>query len=122
MSVRTFNMERTFGESARYRNRSNSHDQGQLQWDPRPHPVSALSTLLKLLSSLSTRVGRCQYKLTPAEHALSLHLVSIIDPYVYPGAKTLSTVVSAQAKPIISGLVYQPTEILDRLGRRVENA
>ncbi|KAJ2928194.1 hypothetical protein H1R20_g8911, partial [Candolleomyces eurysporus] len=82
---------------------------------PRTNPIGALSTLLKLLSSLSTRVGRCQYKLTPAEHALSLHLVSILDPYVYQGAKTLSTVVSAQTKPIISGLVYQPTEILDSI-------
>ncbi|KAJ2917923.1 hypothetical protein MD484_g2482, partial [Candolleomyces efflorescens] len=82
---------------------------------PRTNPIGALSTLLKLLSSLSSRVGRCQYKLTPAEHALSLHLVSILDPYVYQGAKTLSTVVSAQTMPIISGLVYQPTEILDSI-------
>ncbi|KAF5309721.1 hypothetical protein D9611_014933 [Ephemerocybe angulata] len=82
---------------------------------PRTNPIAALSTLLKLLSSLSSRIGRCQYKLTPAEHALSLHLVSIIDPYVYQGAKALSTVASAQVKPTFAGIVFQPTEILDSI-------
>lgn len=82
---------------------------------PRTDPIGALNTLLKLLSSLSTRIGRCQYKLTPSEHALSLHLVSILDPYVYQGAKTLSNAVSTQVKPTFVGLVFQPTEILDKI-------
>lgn len=74
-----------------------------------------MTTLAKLLSSLSTRIGRCQYKLTPAEHALSLHLVSILDPYVYQGAKTLANASSAQVKPTFVGFVFQPTEILDTI-------
>ncbi|KAF6753589.1 hypothetical protein DFP72DRAFT_900928 [Ephemerocybe angulata] len=87
----------------------------ELSAHPRTNPIAALSTLLKLLSSLSSRIGRCQYKLTPAEHALSLHLVSIIDPYVYQGAKALSAVASAQVKPTFAGIVFQPTEILDSI-------
>lgn len=82
---------------------------------PRTNPVAALANLVKLLSSISTRIGRCQYKLTPAEHALSLHLVSILDPYVYQGAKALNNASSAQVKPTFVGLVFQPTEILDKI-------
>lgn len=82
---------------------------------PRTNPVAALSTLSKLLSSLSRRIGRCQYKLTPAEHVLSLHLVSVLDPFVFQGAKALSSVASAQAKSTFPGIAFQPTEILDSI-------
>ena len=84
------------------------------------NPVHALTTLLKLLSSLPKRVGGCQFKLTPAEHALTLHLVSVLDPYVYQGAKALlspggSPSSGSQPATPFSGLVYQPTEILDNI-------
>jgi len=83
---------------------------------PRTDPIKALNTLLRLLSSLPSRIGGCQYKLTPAEHALSLHLVSILDPFMYHGVRALAPnqVNSATSAPL-TGLVQQPTEILDAI-------
>ena len=83
---------------------------------PRTDPIKALNTLLRLLSSLPSRIGGCQYKLTPAEHTLSLHLVSILDPFVYHGVRALAPnqVNSATSTPL-TGLVQQPTEILDAI-------
>ncbi|CAA7257438.1 unnamed protein product [Cyclocybe aegerita] len=84
---------------------------------PRTDPANALSVLRKLLTSLPSRIGGCQYKLTAAEHALSLHLISIIDPFVYHGVRALAPnpvhrkVPSAPA----TGLTHQPTEILDAI-------
>lgn len=81
---------------------------------PRTNPTNALSVLLKLLTSLPSRIGGCQYKLTPAEHALSLHLVSVIDPFVYHGLRALAP--QNQTSPsYFVGLVNQPTEILDAI-------
>ncbi|KAF8806488.1 hypothetical protein BYT27DRAFT_7191043 [Phlegmacium glaucopus] len=82
---------------------------------PRTNPTSALSVLLKLLTSLPSRIGGCQYKLTPAEHTLSLHLVSIIDPFVYHGLRALAPPQHAQNQASIVNLVNQPTEILDAI-------
>ena len=81
---------------------------------PRTNPTNALTVLLKLLTSLPSRIGGCQYKLTPAEHALSLHLVSIIDPFIYHGLRALAPPQN-QAASYIVGLINQPTEILDAI-------
>ena len=56
---------------------------------PRTDPIKALSVLLKLLTSLLSRIGGCQYKLTQPEHVLSLHLIGILDPFVYHGVRAL---------------------------------
>ncbi|KAG2002208.1 hypothetical protein CC2G_004419 [Coprinopsis cinerea AmutBmut pab1-1] len=83
----------------------------------RTDPTGALNALVKLVSSLSTRVGGCQYKFTAAEHSLSLHLLSIVEPYVYQGARTLSMATNSTAadRTVISGFAFQPTEILDAI-------
>ena len=82
---------------------------------PRTNPSNALSVLLKLLTSLPSRIGGCQYKLTPAEHALSLHLVSIIDPFVYHGLRALAPPQNQTFASSFVSLVNQPTEILDAI-------
>ena len=83
---------------------------------PRTDPIKALNVLLKLLTSLPSRIGGCQYKLTQPEHALSLHLISILDPFVYHGVRALvpNPVSSAPRAPSF-GLVDQPTEIIDAI-------
>ncbi|PPR05525.1 hypothetical protein CVT24_003268 [Panaeolus cyanescens] len=92
---------------------------------PRTDPIHALNALLKLVTSLPGRIGGCQYKLTPAEQALSVHLVGILEPFVYQGARALgpglvsgtsSTTLghNLPAPPSIS-LIQQPTEILDAI-------
>ena len=48
----------------------------------RTDPFTALNVLRKLIASLSTRLGGCQYKMTPEEHKLSMHLLTIIEPFV----------------------------------------
>ena len=82
---------------------------------PRSNPTNALSVLLKLLTSLPSRIGGCQYKLTPAEHALSLHLVSIIDPFVYHGLRALAPPQNRTSASYFASLVNLPTEILDAI-------
>ncbi|KIM35840.1 hypothetical protein M413DRAFT_32197 [Hebeloma cylindrosporum] len=84
---------------------------------PRTEPIKALNVLLKLLTSLPSRIGGCQYKLTQPEHALSLHLIGILDPFVYHGVRALvPNPVSAGAPHAPSfGLVDQPTEIIDAI-------
>ncbi|KAF9222939.1 hypothetical protein BS17DRAFT_880907 [Gyrodon lividus] len=65
-------------------------------------PFYAINTLRKLLGSLASRIGGCQYKLTPDEHKLSLHLLTIMEPFIglSPSRRTL---------------MRQPTEILDAI-------
>lgn len=89
----------------------------------RTDPLKALGALLKLLSSLPFKIGGCQYKFTPAEHALSLHLISIIDPFVCHGARALATPNSCYDWPLssLSTLVDQPTEILDEILSHVDS-
>lgn len=69
----------------------------------RKDPFRAFNVLTSLLTSLVSRVGGCQYKLTPEEHTLSLHLLSIVEPFIgsAPSRRTLIT--------------RQPTEILDAI-------
>lgn len=72
-------------------------------------PFLALNVLLKLLTSLQSRIGGCYLKLTPEEHKLSLHLINIVDPFVgfQPSHRTLIT--------------RQPTEILDAIVFHVDS-
>ncbi|KAH6913729.1 hypothetical protein BKA70DRAFT_1259312, partial [Coprinopsis sp. MPI-PUGE-AT-0042] len=83
----------------------------------RTDPTGALSNLMKLVTSLATRIGGCQYKMTSSEHNLFLHLLSILEPFVYQGARSLSMVrnLSSSGRTEISGLSFQPTEILDTI-------
>jgi hypothetical protein len=52
-------------------------------------------------------MGGCQYKLTPEEHKLSLHLLNIVEPFVglAPSSRTITR---------------QPTEILDSIAFHVD--
>ncbi|KAG6829117.1 hypothetical protein H0H87_012611 [Tephrocybe sp. NHM501043] len=73
----------------------------------RTDPFHAFNTIIKLLGSLPSRIGGCQYKLTPDEHKLSLHLLNIIEPFVglAPSRRTITR---------------QPTEVLDAIIFHVE--
>lgn len=73
----------------------------------RTDPFTALNTLLKLLVSLPTRLGGCQYKLTPDEHTLSLHLLNIVEPFVGVSESQRS-------------FTRQPTELLDAIVSHVD--
>lgn len=74
----------------------------------RTDPFTALNTLLKLFVSLPTRLGGCQYKFTPAEHALSMHLLSIVEPFVGVSESQRS-------------FTRQPTELLDAIVSHVDS-
>lgn len=86
-------------------------------------PVKALTVLLKLLTCLPSRIGGCQYKLTPPEHGLALHLISIIDPFVYHAVRSLvsNPLRSENDQPSFTGLIDQPTEILDAVLSHVDS-
>ncbi|KAF7294041.1 hypothetical protein MKEN_01450500 [Mycena kentingensis (nom. inval.)] len=68
----------------------------------RTDPFMAFNALLKLLGSLPSRVGGCQFRLTSEEHKLSLHLLSIVEPFV-------------GLAPSQRSITRQPTEILDAI-------
>ncbi|KAJ7198492.1 hypothetical protein GGX14DRAFT_503631 [Mycena pura] len=68
----------------------------------RTDPFMAFNVLLKLLGSLPSRIGGCQFKLTPEEHKLSLHLLNVVEPFVG----------LAHSRRTIT---RQPTEILDAI-------
>jgi hypothetical protein len=68
----------------------------------RTDPFLAFNVLLKLFGSLASRVGGCKYKLSPEEHKLSLHLLTIVEPFV-------------GLSPSRRILTRQPTEILDAI-------
>ncbi|EKM56288.1 uncharacterized protein PHACADRAFT_253334 [Phanerochaete carnosa HHB-10118-sp] len=74
----------------------------------RTDPFTALNTLLRLLVSLPTRLGGCQYRLSPDEHALSLHLLSIVEPFVGVAESQRS-------------FTRQPTELLDAIVGHVDS-
>ncbi|OBZ77673.1 hypothetical protein A0H81_02727 [Grifola frondosa] len=76
-------------------------DINPLSYD-RTDPFTALNILRKLLSVLPSRIGGCQYKFTPEEHKLSLHLLTIVEPFV-------------GLAPSRRMLTRQPTEILDAI-------
>ena len=50
----------------------------------RTDPFFAFNVLRKLLGALPSRIGGCQYKLTPEEHKISMHLLNIVEPFVGP--------------------------------------
>ncbi|KAJ7712273.1 hypothetical protein B0H16DRAFT_1625449 [Mycena metata] len=74
----------------------------------RTDPFMAFNVLLKILGSLPSRIGGCQFKLTPEEHKLSLHLLNIVEPFVglAPSRRTITR---------------QPTEILDSIAFHVDS-
>jgi len=74
------------------------------RWDP----FTAVNALRKLLSSLPTKLGGCQYKMTPEEHKLSMHLLMIVEPFV-------------GATPSRRNVSRQPTEILDNIAFYVDS-
>ena len=71
-------------------------------------PFTAINALRKLFSFLPTKVGGCQYKMTPEEHKLSMHLLTIIEPFV-------------GATPSRCNISRQPTEILDNVAFYVDS-
>ncbi|TFK47231.1 hypothetical protein OE88DRAFT_1666587 [Heliocybe sulcata] len=73
----------------------------------RTDPWAAFHVLHRLLSSLPSRVGGCQYKLTPDEHKLSMHLLTIVEPFV--------GISSARRT-----LDRQPTEVLDAIAAHLD--
>jgi hypothetical protein len=68
----------------------------------RTDPFLAFNVLRKLLGALPSRIGGCQYKLSPEEHKLSIHLLTIVEPFIglSPSRRTITR---------------QPTEILDAI-------
>jgi hypothetical protein len=99
----------------------------------RRDPFGAIDTLIKLLTSLPSRVvasgggGGRQYKLlTTEEHSLSIHLCNIIEPFILSYLSRdddqsipLNDSINANSKLLIPRpkflLMRQPTEILDRM-------
>ena len=68
----------------------------------RTDPLAAFNSLRKLLSFLPSKVGGAQYKLTPEEHKLSLHLLTIVEPFI-------------GISPSRQTIARQPNEILDNI-------
>jgi hypothetical protein len=71
-------------------------------------PFAAINALRKLLSFLPTKLGGCQYKMTPEEHRVSMHLLMIVEPFV-------------GATPSRRNIARQPTEILDNVAFYVDS-
>ncbi|PBK62247.1 hypothetical protein ARMSODRAFT_608740 [Armillaria solidipes] len=71
----------------------------------RTDPFRAFSVLAGLLGSLASRLGGCQYKLTPEEHKLSLHLLTIVEPYI-GGAPSQRTLITRQPTEILDAIVF----------------
>ncbi len=71
----------------------------------RTDPFRAFSVLAGLLGSLASRLGGCQYKLSPEEHKLSLHLLTIVEPYV-GGAPSQRTLITRQPTEILDAIVF----------------
>ncbi|KAH7885459.1 hypothetical protein F5I97DRAFT_1928836 [Phlebopus sp. FC_14] len=82
-------------------------DTNLLSYD-RTDPFCAINALRKLLGSLASRVGSCQYKFTHDEHRLSLHLLTIVEPFV-------------RLSPSSRTLTRQPTEILDAIAFHIDS-
>ncbi|KAK0470444.1 uncharacterized protein EV420DRAFT_1634866 [Desarmillaria tabescens] len=72
----------------------------------RTDPFRAFSVLAGLLGSLASRLGGCQYKLTPEEHKLSLHLLTIVEPYIGCGASSERTLITRQPTEILDAIVF----------------
>jgi hypothetical protein len=68
----------------------------------RADPFLAFDVLRKLLGGLASRMGACQYRMSPEEHKLSMHLMTIVEPFIGLSPSSPAT-----------GITHQPTEILD---------
>ncbi|TBU28292.1 hypothetical protein BD311DRAFT_722777 [Dichomitus squalens] len=77
---------------------------------PRTDPFGALNALRSLLSLLPSRLGACHLRLSPAEHTLALHLLTVVEPFV--------GLVPCESRRV---LVRQPTEILDAVAFHVDS-
>ena len=66
----------------------------------RTDPFNAFNVLRKLVASLPARLGGCQYKMTMEEQKLTMHLLTIIEPFIGVSQSRRS-------------LLRQPTELLD---------
>ncbi|KAK0218589.1 hypothetical protein EDD85DRAFT_893785 [Armillaria nabsnona] len=71
----------------------------------RTDPFRAFSVLAGLLGSLASRLGGCQYKLSPEEHKLSLHLLTIVELYI-GGAPSQRTLITRQPTEILDAIVF----------------
>jgi hypothetical protein len=73
----------------------------------RSDPFAAMNALRKLLSLLPNNPGAHQYKMTPDEHKLTMHLLTIVEPFVGP---TISH----------HNITRMPNEILDEIASHVD--
>lgn len=73
----------------------------------RSDPFAAMNALRKLLSFLPSNPGAHQYKMTPDEHKLTMHLLTIVEPFVGP---TISR----------NNITRMPNEILDEIASYVD--
>jgi hypothetical protein len=78
-------------------------DTNILSYD-RTDPFLAFNILRKLLGSLPSRIGGCQYKLSPDEHKLSIHLLTIVEPFV--GLATSRRTLTRQPNEILDSIVF----------------
>ncbi|KAK7060342.1 hypothetical protein VNI00_001107 [Paramarasmius palmivorus] len=82
----------------------------------RSDPFHAFNVLLKLFGSLASRAGSCQYKVTPEEHRLSLHLLTIIEPFIGSSTPTQRTLITRQPTEILDAIVFHvdsPRDLLN---------
>lgn len=84
-----------------------SVDTNILSYD-RTDPFLAFNVLRKLLGVLPSRIGGCQYKLSPDEHKLSMHLLTVVEPFV-------------GFSPSRRSLTRQPNEILDSIAFHIDS-
>ncbi|KAF9789886.1 hypothetical protein BJ322DRAFT_1105756 [Thelephora terrestris] len=74
----------------------------------RSDPFAAMNALRKLFSSLATKPGTRQYKMTPEEHKLSMHLLMIVGPFVC-------------STPSPGNISRLPVELLDKIAFYVDS-
>lgn len=101
-TVASRSKNKTFGSAAKGRTRKSFQVDTNISSYDRTDPFLAFNVLRKLLGALPARIGGCQYKLSPEEHRLSMHLLTIVEPFVglAPSRRTL---------------MRQPNEILDSI-------
>lgn len=67
----------------RVRRAFNAVDTNIASYD-RKDPFAAFNALRKLIAVLPSRIGGCQFRLTPEEQKLSMHLLTIVEPVCLP--------------------------------------
>lgn len=70
----------------------------------RTDPFAAFNILRKLLGALPSRIGGCQYKMSVEEHKLSMHLLTIVEPFIglAPSRRTLTLIPNETLDSIVS--------------------